>query len=120
MDVTDSTSVKSGARVLETNWGRLDILIGNAGFLARYEKTLDGDEDEWWDSFEVDVRGSYIVAKSFLPLIPLNGGDKTAINMSSTGVSHFHTGGSGYQISKFALLRFTEYLMAEYTDQGGM
>ncbi|KAI0829556.1 NAD(P)-binding protein [Hypoxylon sp. FL0890] len=117
MDVTDSASVKAAAHIVEAIWGRLDILIGNAGFLAKYEKILDGDEDEWWKSFEVNVHGSYLVAKAFLPLM-LKGGDKTIINMSSTGVSHFHTGGSSYQISKFALLRFTEYLMAEYADQG--
>ncbi|KAI2463498.1 NAD(P)-binding protein [Annulohypoxylon bovei var. microspora] len=116
MDVSDPTSVKDAAHVLEVNWGRLDVLIGNAGFLAKYDKILDGGEDEWWKSFEVNVRGSYLVAKSFLPLM-LRGGEKTIINMSSTGVAHFHTGGSSYQISKFALLRLTEYLMAEYADQ---
>ncbi|KAI4859985.1 NAD(P)-binding protein [Hypoxylon rubiginosum] len=117
MDVSVSSSVKSAAQSLEAAWGRLDILIGNAGFLAKYDKILDGDEDAWWRSFEVNVFGSYLVAKSFLPLM-LKGGDKTIINMSSTGAMHFLTGGSSYQISKFALLRLTEYLMAEYADQG--
>ncbi|KAI1803033.1 NAD(P)-binding protein [Daldinia bambusicola] len=117
LDVTDSASVTNGARVLEEQWGRLDILIGNAGYLSKYEKILDGDEGEWWRNFEVNVRGSYIVAKAFLPLM-LRGGDKTVINMSSTGVNHFHSGGSGYQLSKFTLLRLTEYLMAEYADRG--
>lgn len=116
MDVTVSSSVKSAAQSLQTAWGRLDILIGNAGYLAKYEKMLDSDEDEWWRSYEVNMRGSYLVAKSFLPLM-LKGGDKTIINMSSTGAMHFHAGGSSYQISKFALLRFTEYLMAEYGDK---
>ncbi|XXH02949.1 hypothetical protein Hte_009339 [Hypoxylon texense] len=117
MDVSVSSTVKSAAQSLEAAWGRLDILIGNAGYLAKYEKILDGDEDSWWQSFEVNVFGSYLVAKSFLPLL-LKGGDKTIINMSSTGAMHFLTGGSSYQISKFALLRLTEYLMAEYSDQG--
>ncbi|KAK6949074.1 hypothetical protein Daesc_009147 [Daldinia eschscholtzii] len=116
LDVTDSASVTNGARLLEEQWGRLDILIGNAGYLSKYEKILDSDDDEWWRNFEVNVRGSYLVAKAFLPLM-LRGGDKTIINMSSTGVNHFHAGGSGYQISKFTLLRLTEYLMAEYADQ---
>ncbi|OTB02940.1 hypothetical protein M426DRAFT_322183 [Hypoxylon sp. CI-4A] len=117
VDVSDATSVKNAARTLETDWGRLDILVSNAGFLAKYEKILDGDEDDWWKSFDVNVRGGYLVAKHFLPLM-LKGGDKTIISMSSTGVNHFLTGGSGYQLSKFALLRLTEYLMAEYADQG--
>ncbi|KAF3069802.1 Oxidoreductase UcpA [Daldinia childiae] len=116
LDVTDSASVTNAAHVLEGQWGRLDILIGNAGYLSKYDKILDGDEEGWWRNFEVNVRGSYLVAKAFLPLM-LKGGDKTIINMSSTGVHHFHTGGSGYQLSKFALLRLTEYLMAEYSDQ---
>ncbi|KAI0845439.1 NAD(P)-binding protein [Daldinia vernicosa] len=117
LDVTDSTSVTNAAQVLEGQWGRLDILIGNAGYLSKFDKILDGDEEAWWRNFEVNVRGSYLVAKAFLPLM-LRGGDKTIINMSSTGVHHFHTGGSGYQLSKFALLRLTEYLIAEYADQG--
>lgn len=116
MEILDMSTVRSAAQTIEADWGRLDILISNAGYLAKYEKILDGNEDEWWRSFEINVRGSYLVAKAFLPLM-LKGGDKTIITMSSTGTMHFHTGGSSYQISKFALLRLTEYLMAEYADQ---
>ncbi|KAI0023893.1 NAD(P)-binding protein [Xylariomycetidae sp. FL0641] len=117
VDVADRASVSRAADRLESQWGRLDILISNAGFLAKYDKILDGDEDEWWQSFEVNLRGGYLVAKAFLPLM-LKGGDKTIISLSSTGAMHFHTGGSSYQISKFALLRLMEFLMAEYAEQG--
>lgn len=117
MDVTDSASVKKAALDVDTHFGRLDILICNAGFLARYEKILDSDEDEWWRSFDVNLRGGYLVAKAFLPLMLSKGGDKTIITMSSTGALHFHQGGSSYQISKFALLRLMEFIMAEYADQ---
>ncbi|KAI3322647.1 hypothetical protein HD806DRAFT_498916 [Xylariaceae sp. AK1471] len=116
MDVTDSASVKKAAHEVEARFGRLDVLVANAGFLARYDKILDGDEDEWWTSFNVNLRGAYLVAKAFLPLL-LKGGDKTIISMSSTGALHFYSGGSSYQTSKFALLRLIEYLMAEYANQ---
>ncbi|KAI1342762.1 NAD(P)-binding protein [Xylariaceae sp. FL0016] len=117
MDVTDKSSVAGVAAELARRWGRLDILINNAGYLSKYEKILDGDVDEWWQSFETNLRGGYLVSKAFLPLM-LKGGDKTIISISSTGAMHFHAGGSGYQISKFALLRLMEFLMAEYADQG--
>ncbi|KAK9424446.1 putative Oxidoreductase-like protein [Seiridium unicorne] len=117
VDVLDKASVKAAAGTVEREWGRLDILISNAGFLAPYEKILDSDDDDWWQSFETNIRGMYFVAKALLPLM-LKGGDKTIISISSTGVMHYHTGGSSYQISKLALLRLTEYLMAEYADQG--
>ncbi|GAP88088.1 putative NADP-binding protein [Rosellinia necatrix] len=118
MDVTDSQAVQRAAADIEARFGRLDVLVCNAGFLARYEKILDGDEDEWWKSFEVNLRGQYLVTKAFLPLMLTKGGDKTIVTMSSTGAMHFLQGGSSYQISKFALLRHTEFLMAEYGDQG--
>ncbi|KAH9892168.1 NAD(P)-binding protein [Xylariomycetidae sp. FL2044] len=128
VDVSDPASVNRAATALEAAWGKLDILISNAGFLylkcpllairlAKYDKILDGDEWEWWQSFEVNLKGSYLVAKAFLPLM-LKGGDKTYISIASTGAMHFHTGGSSYQISKHALLRLCEYLMAEYGEQG--
>ncbi|KAH6645420.1 oxidoreductase-like protein [Truncatella angustata] len=117
VDVLDKEAVQAAAETVEREFGRLDILISNAGFLARYEKILDGDDDEWWQSFETNIRGMYRVAKAFLPLM-LSGGDKTIISISSTGVMHYHTGGSSYQISKLALLRLTEFLMAEYAEQG--
>jgi NAD(P)-dependent dehydrogenase (short-subunit alcohol dehydrogenase family) len=116
VDVLDKATVNVAAETVEHQWGRLDILISNAGFLARYERLLDSDDGEWWQSFETNIRGMYNIAKAFLPLM-LRGGDKTIISISSTGVMHYHNGGSSYQISKLALLRLTEFLMAEYADQ---
>lgn len=116
LDVLDKVSLKVAAATVEREWGRLDILISNAGFLARYEKLLDSNDEEWWHSFETNIRGMYFVAKAFLPLM-LRCGDKTIVSISSTGVMHYHTGGSSYQISKLALLRLTEFLMAEYAEQ---
>ncbi|KAI1119733.1 hypothetical protein F5Y10DRAFT_259716 [Nemania abortiva] len=119
MDVTDSASVEQAAAEVKERCGGLDILVCNAGFLAHYDKILDGDEKDWWKSFDVNLRGGYLVAKAFMPLLlSTKGGDKTIISMSSTGAMHFHQGGSSYQISKFALLRLMEFLMAEYADQG--
>lgn len=116
VDVLNKASVSSAADKVDREWGRLDILISNAGHLARYEKLLDSDDGDWWQSFETNVRGLYFVAKMFLPLL-LKGGDKTIVSISSTGVMHYHTGGSGYQVSKLGLLRLTEFLMAEYAGQ---
>lgn len=116
LDVLGKEAVRTAAATVEQDWGRLDILVSNAGFLAPYEKLLESDDDEWWQSFETNIRGMYLVAKAFLPLL-LKGGDKTIVSISSTGAMHYHIGGSSYQVSKLALLRLTEYLMADYADQ---
>lgn len=118
MDVLDKAAVRASAETVIRHWGRLDVLVNNAGYLARYENLLEGDDDDWWQSFETNIRGSYFVVKAFLPLL-LKGGDRTIVSISSTGVMHYHAGGSSYQISKLGLLRLTEFLMAEYAHEVG-
>lgn len=48
----------------------------------------------------------------------LKGGDKQIINVSSVGAHLTGRGLSSYQTSKLALLRFTEFIVAEYGEQG--
>ena len=52
-----------------------------------------------------------------LPLM-LGGKEKTIVNVSSRGAYALSTDASGYQTTKFALLKFTEYLVVDYGEQG--
>ncbi|KAL8652660.1 MAG: hypothetical protein Q9210_002554 [Variospora velana] len=117
MDVCDRGSLEFAASTIGDEWGRLDILINNAAYLAPFVAVADGDEEDWWRTWEVNVRGVYWVTKALLPLM-LNGGDKTVINLTSTGALALTPGASSYQPSKLAVMRFTEYLMVDYIDQG--
>lgn len=117
LDVLSYEDVKSAAKEIEASFGRLDILINNAGYLSTFEKVMDSDPDEYWMNYEVNIRGVYWVTKCCLPLM-LKGGEKTIVNISSIGAHGIREGASGYQVTKFAILRFTEYLMVEYGEQG--
>lgn len=68
-------------------------------------------------NYEINLKGVYLPTKAFLPLM-LKGGEKTIVNVSSAGAHLLTPGGSGYQTTKFALLRFTEYIMVEYGERG--
>ncbi|KAL9620356.1 MAG: hypothetical protein Q9204_008217 [Flavoplaca sp. TL-2023a] len=50
----------------------------------------------------------------------LKGGDKQIVNVGSVGAHCLVPGGSAYQPSKLAQLRFTEFICTEYGDQGVM
>ncbi|KAN0091728.1 NAD(P)-binding protein [Hyaloscypha variabilis] len=117
IDVMSYASVEAGAKTIEKEFGKLDILINNAGFLGPFEEIADSDIDKWWMNYEVNLRGVYWVSKAVLPLM-LKGGEKTIVNVSSAGAHGVGTGASGYSGSKYALLRFTEFLMVEYAEQG--
>ncbi|CCF35702.1 short-chain dehydrogenase [Colletotrichum higginsianum] len=117
MDVSSTPSVKAAAERLTAKWGRLDILINNAGYMAPFQLLLETDEDEYMKAWDVNYWGTYRVTKAFLPLM-LKGGDKTIVNMSSVAAHFMGAGGGAYHISKFALIRFTEFVQDEYADQG--
>jgi NAD(P)-dependent dehydrogenase (short-subunit alcohol dehydrogenase family) len=117
LDVTDRASVENAAKETEHVFGKLDILINNAGYLSDYVPLLEQDPDEWWMNWNVNIRGVYWMTKAFLPLM-LKAGEKTIINLSSIGALFISPGASGYQGSKLALLRFTEHINVDYGKQG--
>jgi NAD(P)-dependent dehydrogenase (short-subunit alcohol dehydrogenase family) len=118
LDVAEPASVHSAALQLEQALdGRLDILINNAGYLESPLPLAESDPEEWWLAMTINLRGPYLVARAMLPWM-LRGGDKTIINLSSIGAHRIRPGMSGYQISKLALLRLTEFLAVEYAGQG--
>jgi NAD(P)-dependent dehydrogenase (short-subunit alcohol dehydrogenase family) len=117
LDVLDKASVADAARSTEKEFGRLDILINNAGYLSEFVPLLETDPEEWWMNWDVNIRGVYWMTKAFIPLM-LEGGDKTIINLSSIAAHMISPGASGYQTAKFALLRLTEHLNVDYGKQG--
>lgn len=64
--------------------GKLDVLINNAGVLEEWKSLNDSVPAEWWGSYEVNVRGTYLSVKAVLPSMLKNGGG-TIINLSSGG-----------------------------------
>lgn len=118
MDVCDKASVESAARVLENEWGRLDILINNSGYMAKFAPLLEVDEEEYARVWDVNYWGTFRVTKAFLPIL-LKGGDKTVVNITSMAAQFAGMGGGAYHVSKFALARFTEFVQDEYGGQVG-
>ncbi|KAL8952619.1 MAG: hypothetical protein Q9222_001493 [Ikaeria aurantiellina] len=117
IDVTSRESIDDAATRVEKEFGQLDILVNNAGVLSANANVADSDPDDWWQAWTVNVRGTYLVTRAFLPLM-LKGGDKQIVNVCSVGAHVVNPGLSAYQPSKLAQLRFTEFVCAEYGDQG--
>ena len=117
LDVTDQKSSESAAASIENQFGRLDILVYNAGIVGTPSPIVDSDPEVWWRTWDVNLRGAYLVTRACLPLM-LRGGDKQIVNVSSVGAHLIAPGLSSYQTSKLALLRFTEFLNSDYGEKG--
>ncbi|KAI9713870.1 MAG: hypothetical protein M1820_000600 [Bogoriella megaspora] len=115
-DLTSLESVNEAAAAVKKEFGRCDIVINNAGVLTR-GTIIDSDPEEWWSTWTVNLRGPYYVAKAFLPLL-LQSDLKTIVTVSSVGAHCYGPGLSAYQPSKLAVLRFAEFIAAEYGEQG--
>lgn len=118
LDVSSPESVRSAAGQIQQAFGHLDILINNAGHMSPFQPIGDSDPLAYLQTWEVNLNGTYLCTQAFLPLLLAPSSMKTIINVSSAGANVVMPGASAYQVSKFALCRFTEFLDAEYADQG--
>ncbi|KAI5364501.1 Putative short-chain dehydrogenase/reductase SDR, NAD(P)-binding domain superfamily [Septoria linicola] len=114
VDVTSEESVGHAAKQAEQAFGRLDILINNAGYLENFVPITESDPKDWW---RVNIKGVYLVTRALLPLmLKTENGQKIVLNVSSIGAHFIMPGASGYQSGKLALLRLGEFLNADYKE----
>jgi NAD(P)-dependent dehydrogenase (short-subunit alcohol dehydrogenase family) len=118
VDVASEDSVRVAAEAAaDLLGGSLDVLINNAGYLEEWKPMAESKPSEWWRTWEVNIKGTYLAAHYFLPML-LKSQTKTIINVSSGGAHVLFSGASGYQTTKFALCRLTEFMDKEYYQQG--
>lgn len=117
LDVADFDSVARAARETEETFGKLDILVNNAGYLEKWLAVGDSDPEQWWYTWEINVRGLYWCTRAFLPLLK-KGAMKQIVNLSSAGANRIVPGGSAYQTTKLAVTRVTEYINADHGKDG--
>lgn len=110
-DISNSEDVDKMKDAVCGDFGRVDILVNNAG-ISRQALFTDITESEWDEIFNVNVKGTFLTTKAFLPKMV---SDKCGriINISSvlgiTGAScEVH-----YSASKAAVIGFTKALAKE-------
>jgi NAD(P)-dependent dehydrogenase (short-subunit alcohol dehydrogenase family) len=106
MDVTDEDSIQTAALKIRDRFGKLDLVVSNAGVLALGDRTLTIAEMDIGDlrhSLEVNTIGTVIVMKHFLPLMPDDAqGMMLFITSEAGSVSNTGTFFPAYSISKTA------------------
>jgi NAD(P)-dependent dehydrogenase (short-subunit alcohol dehydrogenase family) len=117
VDITSDEAVETAAKAVEKAFGCIDILINNAGYLPEFLRIGEADPSEWWKGFEVNVKGTFLCAHYFLPLL-LKSETKIMVNLTSIGAHTLTLGGSSYMVSRFANCRVTEFLARDYEDEG--
>lgn len=120
LDVTDADSVNRLKDTIETNFGRLDVLVNNAGIFC---ETMDENDFSSGSVFnaEIDNIRTSLETNTFGPLrvsqalIPLMKGQGRVVNVSSGmgQLSDMNGGSPGYRLSKTGLNVITRILADE-------
>ncbi|PZF74135.1 SDR family oxidoreductase [Taibaiella soli] len=112
LDVTNISQVKTAVADAIKDFGKIDVVLNNAGMGVYGALELAKEEDIDWQ-FAVNARGPINVIRAFLPHFRSNNGGMF-INVSSfMGITTAVPLGSLYNMSKFALEGLTEGLYYE-------
>lgn len=116
LDVTDPVSVTAAVRSCEETFGRVDVLVNNAGYgyLAAIE---EGEDAAVRALYDTNVHGVVTVLKAVLPGMRARRSGRV-VNVSSFGGLAAFAGTGYYHATKFALEGLSESLAAELAPLG--
>ncbi|KAF2218403.1 oxidoreductase [Elsinoe ampelina] len=117
-DVTSRSAWEEAVKRVEEKWGRLDVIVNNAGTTYRNKPTLEVEEDEYLRVMDVNVKSVFWAVKIGVPLIRKGGRGGSVINISSTGSIRPRPGLVWYNASKGAVSNATKGLAAEFGPDG--
>ena len=117
LDVTSESDWQSAVQTTLDAYGKLDILLNNAGILIRknIEETTEAD----WDRiFAVNSKGVFLGTKAAIPAMRENGGG-SIINISSTaGLVGSPNGSASYTATKGSVRLFTKSTAIQHARDG--
>ena len=101
-DVTSETDLADAVASVADRFGRLDIVVANAGLVPPWRETEHIDFGEWDEVFAVNVRGVAATIKHSIPLMKATGG--SVIAMGSLNSRRAHARQCLYTATKHAVL----------------
>jgi 3-oxoacyl-[acyl-carrier protein] reductase/7-alpha-hydroxysteroid dehydrogenase len=109
-DITKLDSVKEAMEIIKNKYGKIDILINNAGMSAR-DKIYDYKEEDFEKIMNLNVKAVFNCSKVAAEYMKENGG--VILNTSSMVSIYGQPSGCGYPASKFAVNGLTKSLARE-------
>jgi NAD(P)-dependent dehydrogenase (short-subunit alcohol dehydrogenase family) len=115
-DVSDAPAVEAAVARVAQEFGRLDVLINNAG-IAAFAPLLATSNDDWARILAVNLTGPFLCTKAAVPLMRESGGG-AIVNITSISAVRASTLRSAYGTSKAALAHLTKQLAVELASAG--
>lgn len=114
-DVRNANSQKEAIEKVLKKWGKLDVVIANAG-LGHFGSIEDLTPEQWQETIDTNLTGVFNTIKAAID--PLKSTKGYIITISSLAGTNFFAGGSAYNASKFGLTGFTQSVMLDLRQYG--
>lgn len=116
-DVSDFAQVQAATQAAVDHFGRLDVLINNAGVIDPITPMAEADPDAWTRAIDVNLKGVFHGMRAALPVMKSAGGG-TILTISSGAAHGPHPAWSAYCASKAGVAMLTRSLDMEERANG--
>lgn len=102
-DVANAAAVRTAIEALVNRYGRLDIVVANAGINGVWAPIDELEPDEWDRTVNTNLRGTFLTVHFAVPHLKRAGGGAMVITSSINGTRVFsNTGATAYACTKAA------------------
>jgi len=115
-DVSDDDSVRAAVGAVLERFGRIDIVVNNAGIGAQGDVAAN-DDDEWHRVWDINVVGMVRVTRAALPALRLSPA-ASIVNTSSVAATAGLPQRVLYSATKGAVLAMTRAMAADHLREG--
>jgi NADP-dependent 3-hydroxy acid dehydrogenase YdfG len=116
LDVTDQKSVNAFMREISKRFGRVDVLVNNAGGALGLNPVAQAIDDEWIGMWKTNVLGLMWMTRACLPLLR-KAKHGHIVNIGSIAGFETYAGGAGYTAVKHAVRAITRTLRLELNGE---
>jgi NAD(P)-dependent dehydrogenase (short-subunit alcohol dehydrogenase family) len=119
-DVADESAVQAAVAAAEQRYGRVDLLVSNAGFGVReldLDDALSSPNEVWQRMWQVHVMAHVYASRAVLPGM-LARGEGSLLNVASAAGLLSQVGDTAYSATKHAAVALAESLAITYAERG--
>lgn len=116
-DVADRQSVDDMVRATLDRFGRLDVLVNNAGIAGRAAPIHEIEEDEWDTLMAIDLKGVYLGCRAALPHM-IERGSGAIVNVASVAGKEGNPNMGPYSAAKAGVIGLTKSVAKEVAQKG--
>lgn len=117
-DVSRPDEMERAVAAIEGQWGRLDIVVANAGINGVWAPVEEITPEEWDQTMGINLRGTFLAVRQSVSLLRKQGGSIIIVSSVQGNRVFSHAGASAYATSKAAQVAFGRMMAFELAASG--